>query len=399
MFTYLKKYKFILCLSISVLDSCVSQKPAVTKTCGEVQKTKDSSAVQVLQIPQLSEEDSLKLKIGQMIMIGDDFKEPIATNDSLLKEIADNKVGGIIVFEKNIAAENSFAKLKNNIDTLQSKSKIPLLISIDEEGGKVHRLKEKYGFVKMPSQMYLGKIDNADSTTFYNSQLAKELKDLGINMNYAPLLDMAVNENNPVIYKLWRSYSANADMVSKHAKLSIMAHNNYNIATVIKHFPGHGSSNTDSHLGLTDVSKTWSAEELKPFITLIQDGSAQVVMTAHIVNRQLDPSGLPATLSPKVITKILRDSIGFKGVVVSDDMQMYAISKNYGQKHALELCINAGVDLMLVGNNVIATQVQSATKIHAMITELVKEGKISKKRIDESYKRIINLKKHIGILK
>lgn len=397
MLSKLKKYNASIVFVSCLIVSCTSNRPKSQAKSDSLTPTIAAKAE--IKIPQLSEEDSLDLKIGQMIMIGNDFKAPLLNSDSLLKEISIGKVGGVILFEKNISPTNSASILKANIDSLQAKAKIPLLISIDEEGGKVHRLKEKYGFVKMPSAMYLGKIDNADSTSFYNNQLAAELKSLGINMNYAPLVDVAVNENNPVIFKLWRSYSNDPVQVAKHAKIAIQAHNNYNVATVIKHFPGHGSSNTDSHLGLTDVSKTWSAKELYPFKNLIAEGFAQAVMTAHIINTKLDPSGLPATLSKPIITGLLRDSLGFKGVIVSDDMQMYAISKNYGQVNAIQNCINAGVDVLLVGNNVNPDDKQSASQIHKIIKQLIKEGKVSKVRINESYKRIIALKKKIGIYK
>lgn len=357
-------------------------------------KKKDVTVV----VPQLSEEDSLTLKIGQMILVGIKDAKSLSSKDSIISEIAQNKIGSIILFEKNISNTNSFQNLKTCIDSLQRKARIPLFVSIDEEGGQVHRLKEKYGFVKMPSAAYLGKLDNSDSSAYYYDRLAKQLKDLGINMNFAPSVDMAVNLRNPVIYKMWRSYSNDPDMVTKHAGIAIKAHQKNRVATVIKHFPGHGSSNTDSHLGLTNVTKTWSSQELLPFVNLIKTNTCDAVMTAHIVNCKLDSTCLPATLSKKIITGLLRDSLKFGGVVVSDDMQMYAISKNYGLEKAVTLCINAGVDILLLGNNVVATQQVTASQLNSLIKKLVKEGKISPLRISESYKRILKLKRKIGLL-
>lgn len=390
----------LIVIASAVLFTCKAQKKAAS---GSGSTSPDTILEVIKEVfvpePQLSEDDSLNLKIGQMIMIGVDNAKFVSKKDSILSEIAKNKVGGIILFEKNVNDTNSYQMMKNLVDSLQSKAKVPLFISIDEEGGKVHRLKEKYGFVKMPSAMYLGKIDNIDSTYFYNNQLAKQLYALGINMNYAPSLDMAMNKKNPVIYKLWRSFSDDPAITTKHATAAIKAHQLNNVATVIKHFPGHGSSNTDSHKGLTDVTNTWKPIELQPFASLIASNTCDAVMTAHIVNCQLDKSCLPATLSQKVITGLLRDSLKFKGVVVSDDMQMYAISKNYGQEKAVALCINAGVDILLFGNNLIASQQQSATKLHAMIKAMVLDGCISKERISQSYQRIKTLKTKIGLLK
>lgn len=394
---------------IWVLSTCKSPKKTTTtgpknnkeakkdpKTKKE-QKTKDGEKLKV-EIPALSEEDSLDLKIGQMILVGIKDLKSASKKDSVVSEIAKNKVGSIILFEKNISNTNSYVTLKNCIDSLQRYAKIPLFVSIDEEGGQVHRLKEKYGFVKVPSAMHLGKIDNADSSTFYYERLAAQLHNLGINMNFAPSVDMGVNTKNPVIYKMWRSYSPDPNLVTKHAALCVEAHQKHKVATVLKHFPGHGSSLTDSHLGLTNVTKTWTAKELLPFYNLIRSNTLDAIMTAHIVNCKLDSSCLPATLSKKIITGLLRDSLGYSGLIVSDDMQMYAISKNYGLERAINLCINAGVDILLLGNNVIATQQVSATQLHSIIKKQVKEGKISKARISESYRRIMELKRKVGLV-
>ena len=337
--------------------------------------------------------DSLDIKIGQMIMIGINDRKAVLDSDVLLQEIKDNKAGGIILFEKNIAATNSRNALKEMIQNFQKNASIPLLVTIDEEGGKVHRLKEKYGFVAMPSATYLGKLNNVDSTTFYNNRLAAELKDLGINFNYAPSVDMAINPENVVIVKNERSFSWRPEIVSKHAVLCIKAHHQNGVKTILKHFPGHGSSTADSHLGIVDVSETWDFQELFPYYSVLRSGQCDAIMTAHIINKNWDNSMLPATLSKKVIDGMLRGLLGYKGVVFSDDMQMKAISKEYGLDNALALAINAGVDVVMFGNNVsLKDQPVSATEIHTKIKNLVKAGKISAARINESYTRIMEMK-------
>lgn len=337
--------------------------------------------------------DSLEIKIGQMIMIGIRSRTSVAENDTLLKEIRENKLGGIVLFEKNISPADSKNTLIKLIKDLQTNASIPLFMSIDEEGGLVHRLKEKYGFVGMPSAAYLGKIDNSDSTLYYNRRLAAELAELGFNCNYAPTLDMAVNPENTVIVKRQRSFSENPDIVSKHALLCIQAHHENNVKTILKHFPGHGSSNSDSHAGIVDVTDTWSFKELFPYFNVLSSGKCDAIMTAHIINKRWDNSYLPATLSEKVVNDILRGLLGYKGAVFSDDMQMGAISKNYGFEKAIELAINAGVDVLMFANNVSKDIPQvTATQIHAVIKKLVKKKKISRDRIDESYLRIMQLK-------
>ena len=337
--------------------------------------------------------DSLDIKIGQMIMVGIGDRKVIEAKDPLIKELKDSKIGGIVIFEKNISATDSRNKMVALTDSLQRNSKIPLLITIDEEGGKVHRLKEKYGFVSMPSAAYLGKLDNPDSTLFYNRRLAGELNELGINFNYAPCLDLAVNPENNVIVKRERSFSSQPEMVSKHAALCIKAHHEQNVKTILKHFPGHGSSSGDSHVGIVDVTNTWSFKELLPYSNILQSGNYDAIMTAHIINKNWDTTMLPATLSEKVMTGILRRLLGYKGAIFSDDMQMHAISKNYGFEKAIELAVNAGVDVLLFGNNVDPKDKPiTATEIHAILKKLVKENKISKQRIDLAYSRIIALK-------
>lgn len=337
--------------------------------------------------------DSLDIKIGQMIMIGIKNRTFVSPGDTLLEEIRSGKVGGVVLFEKNISPTDSKKTMQKLNSELQKHAAIPLFISIDEEGGKVHRMKEKYGFPSMPSAAYLGNTNNADSTLWYNRRLSKTLKEAGINLNYAPSVDLAVNPDNNVIVKRERSFSGDHATVSKHASLCVRAHHENQVKTVLKHFPGHGSSTADSHLGIVDVTDSWRFRELLPFYDIIDSGVADAVMTAHIINRNWDTTMLPATLSERVITGMLRNLMGFKGVVFSDDMQMHAISKNYGFEKALELAVNAGVDVLMFANNVSKTEPYvSASQMHAAIKYLVQQGRIPQSRIDESYRRIMALK-------
>lgn len=352
---------------------------------------KDEKAVQK-NLSVINSEDSLNIKIGQMIMIGLNNRTSLTATDSLRTEIGSYKIGGIILFEKNINKVKPKENLKLLISDLQKASPIPLLMSIDEEGGKVHRLKEKYGFVKMPSQGYLGALANTDSTVFYNRQLAMQLYDLGINLNYAPCLDLALNPSNPIIAKVGRSYSADPEIASIHAMAAIRSQHEYEVKTIIKHFPGHGSSSSDSHLGIVDVTNQWNIIELLPYKNIIRSGEADAIMTAHIINCHLDSACLPGTLSKAVITGMLRNLLDFNGTVFSDDMQMYAISKNYGLENAIKLSINAGVDVLVFGNNVNEADRIKAGTIHEIIKKMVLSGEIPQYRINESYERIKALK-------
>ncbi|MDB5272928.1 MAG: nagZ [Chitinophagaceae bacterium] len=382
---------------IGILFSCKSTKPvASSNVAGEKKKEekkedkKDNASVNK-QIS-ISRTYNLEYKIGQMIMMGINDRKTLEETDALREEVSSGKTGGIIYFEKNINPTDSKEMLKKLSMDLQALSKIPLFISIDEEGGKVHRLKDKYGFVKMPSAAYLGTLNNLDSTRIYNEQLAAVMSEVGINLNFAPDVDLALNPENPVIAKVGRSYGADPALVSTHALATIKAHHVYNVATVIKHFPGHGSSTTDSHYGITDITKQWQFVELLPYKNIIQSGSCDAVMTAHIINCRLDTTCLPATLSKVVMTDILRGILGFDGVIFSDDMQMHAISKNYGLENAIKLSILAGVDVLVFGNNVNQSYRTTATEVHAILMKLVTSGEISEDRINESFVRVLRLK-------
>lgn len=316
-------------------------------------------------------------------------------DDKVLEEIRQGKVGSIIIFEKNIPAKNSFAELKKITWTYQHAAPIPLFISIDQEGGKVNRLKEKYGFPRSVSAAQLGNF-TLDSVQFYAETTAATLAGLGINVNFAPVVDLAVEPTNPAIVKPERAYSAQADSVTLFAREVIRQHRKLGVISVLKHFPGHGSSKNDTHLGIADVTNTWSARELDPYKTLIDSGEVDAIMTAHIVNKKLDPKGNPGTLSKLVIDSLLRKRFHYSGVIFSDDMQMHAITKHYGLEEAIKLAINAGVDILTFSNNISGSQERTVDKVHEIIKKFVTNGTISRERIDQSFKRIMSLKQQLN---
>lgn len=342
--------------------------------------------------------DSLDMMIGQMIMVGLTNFYDRSDRELLLKSIAKGEIGGIILFEKDLMPVNTKQELAKLIITVQKPASIPLFLGIDEEGGKVTRLKPKYGFPKTVSAAYLGQLDNLDSTDFYARVTAQNLSLFGFNVNYAPTVDLNVNPNNPVIGKVDRSYSASPHQVARHAARVIDRHTEMGVITVLKHFPGHGSSTRDTHLGVTDVSGTWQFEEIYPYKFLLDSGKVPAVMTAHIINRTLEEQMLPATLSPKIITGILRQHLGFNGVVFSDDMHMGAISKNYGFEESVVRAIQAGVDVLMFSNNIFADELTDANSLHAIIKRNVQIGAIPESRIRESFDRIINLKTKYGLM-
>ena len=335
--------------------------------------------------------DSLDIKIGQMIMLGYNGSA-FNRNDPVVNEIKNGRVGGIVFFEKNVSDINAKESLTNLINGLQANSTIPLFISIDQEGGIVNRLKPKYGFPRSVTAEYLGKIDNLDSTKYYARSMAKTLSEMGINLNFAPVLDLNINPQNPIIAAHGRSFSKDPAVATKHARIIIDELRNKKVIAVGKHFPGHGSSLTDTHKGNADVTRTWVKDEIEPYKQLIREDKLEAVMVAHIVNAKLDPAMLPGTLSGLMVNGLLRDSLSFEGVAFSDDMRMKAITKYYSYEEAIELGVSSGLDVLAYTFNT-NTDERTIDFIHKLIRQLVEEGTISEERIDQSYQRIMKLKK------
>jgi len=341
-----------------------------------------------------AQRDSLDIKIGQMILVGVRSSQ---IDTAVLDEVRAGKVGSIIYFENNVPkSPSAFTALKKMSWTYQKAASIPLFISIDEEGGRVNRLKEKYGFTKTISAENVGKSKSLDSLRFYSEATAATLAGLGINVNFAPSVDLASNPLNPVIAKLGRSFSAKEDSVTLLAKEVVKQHRRFGIITSLKHFPGHGSSKADTHLGLTDVTNTWEARELKPYQSLIDSGYVDAIMSAHIVNKKIDRKGLPGTLSKSVLDSLLRKKMHYQGVVFSDAMEMKAIASNFGLEEAIKLGINAGIDILCFAHNVPGMDERTGDGVHALIKKFVASGEIPKARIDESFRRIMKLKKKLG---
>ncbi|MGB8644349.1 MAG: glycoside hydrolase family 3 protein [Anaerolineae bacterium] len=345
----------------------------------------------------LTPDAPLAVKIGQMILVG--FRGLTLTEDNpIVRDLRERHIGAVVLFDYDVPSNSpvrniqSPAQLKALTAALQANATIPLLISVDQEGGQVVRLKEKFGFPPTVSEQYLGAHNDPALTQQNAESMARSLAEAGVNLNLAPVVDLNTNPDNPVIGKLERSFSADPDVVARHALAEIEAHHQYGVLTTLKHFPGHGSSHSDSHRGFVDVTNTWSAVELEPYKRIIAAGECDAIMTAHIFNSKLDPQ-MPATLSQPIITGILRNELHYDGVVISDDMQMGAISLYYGLETAVLSAIEAGVDMLSIANNLpFFFDPDIAGRVIGIITQQVKDGKLDEARIDQSYQRIRRLK-------
>lgn len=348
--------------------------------------------------PVTDETIPLDEKIGELLMVG--FKGfAIEDTSHIKRDIQDYYLGGVILFDYDVPTSTperniqSFEQVLNLNSELQELSDKQLLIAIDQEGGRVARLKPARGFQPHVSAQYLGQIDNSDSTRSYASSMSEQLNKLGFNINFAPVVDLNTNPQNPVIGAIQRSFGAEPDLVTKHASIFLDEFEKNGIIGVLKHFPGHGSAWNDSHVGMADVTDTWEDSELKPYQNLIESDRNFAIMTAHVFNENLDTE-FPATLSRTVQTDLLRDQLGYEGVLFSDDMQMEAIRSFYGLEMAIIQAINAGVDILVFGNNSVYDP-EIVPKAVEIIQKSIESGEIPEDRIHESYERVQALKEKL----
>lgn len=351
--------------------------------------------------PSSQAEPSLEDKIGQMLLIG--FRGTDAPPGSpIIRTLETLNVGGVVLFDYDVPSASyprnieSAGQLRRLIGDLQSQAPTPLLVAVDAEGGRINRLKPKYGFTEIPSAQALGKGEPSAARPHY-VRLARQLRDLGINLNLAPVVDLNINPHNPVIGSLERSFSDDPGAVTALASVFIKAHHESGILTCLKHFPGHGSSREDSHLGLVDVTETFQESEIAPYRSLIRSSLVDAVMTAHVMHRGIDPE-FPATLSQSFLLDTLRKELGFSGVIISDDMQMGAISRNFGFAEGLILAVRAGCDILALANNGQTYVPDVAIKAHRILVEAVRSGKIPRSAIEKSYERISRLKSKYGLI-
>ncbi|GGJ82179.1 hypothetical protein GCM10007063_00800 [Lentibacillus kapialis] len=324
---------------------------------------------------------SLDKKIGQMIFSGVDGTEMTAETRHIIQKY---HVGGIILYGDNIAGTTQTVNFLNEMKAVNADNPYPLLLGVDEEGGSVTRMPD--GVKSLPTSRSIGNLNDPDVSFNVGTILGEQMQALGFNLDFAPVLDVNSNPDNPVIGD--RSFGDNPDIVTRLGIQTMKGLQNEEVISVMKHFPGHGDTGKDSHLKLPKVDKSYeelSKLELVPFKKAISE-SADVSMVAHILLPKIDEN-YPASMSKEVITGILRKDYNFDGVVISDDLTMGAITDHYNVADAAVQTVKAGGDLLLVGHNpdLIAT-------VFDKLKTAVEDGEISESRIDESIERITHLK-------
>lgn len=347
------------------------------------------SFLSLILLTNFAQPQSLRDKIGQMLIVG--FYNNGDFMDTLWVDITQRNLGGVILLGYNITSPSQIQNLNAQ---LQQAAATPLFIATDQEGGYVARLKASNGFANTYSAYTLGTIFNSeDSTRATASLMAGWLYNSGININFAPVVDVNVNPSSPAIGYYERSFSNHPITVFNHASWFMDEFQQKNIVTTLKHFPGHGSAEEDSHLGFTDITNTWADSELVPYRQLIGQGYSDLIMIGHLYNANID-SMYPASLSYNTITGLLKDSLGFTGTVITDELLMGAIVNNYAFDEAIELTINAGTDILLYRTNE-RNNLSLVREVIDIVEQKVNSGLISMNRIDNAYNKIQTLKQRI----
>lgn len=326
---------------------------------------------------------TLEQKIGQMFVVGFTTDDPTSEPDKGMTDMIKNKhVGGVILFNHNMKTKNQVRKLNNRMQSLAMEaSSLPLFVAIDQEGGDVVRMQDQY--TKIPSQQTLGKTATKEKVEEIATNTATELKDTGFNVNFAPVLDMSDTDS--------RSFGTDPKKTYEYSKAVIDGFSKQQVTGALKHFPGHGRSNIDPHFETSSVD-TNQEELLKsdiyPFKQMIDqvDNNAYMVMVTHIKYPSYDKE-MPASLSSAIIQDLLRDKLGYEGIIATDDLEMDAVRKYYSFKDMGVKSVEAGADLLLVCHDY-----NSQVETYNGLLQAVKDGKVSENRIDESVTRIIKHK-------
>ncbi|HEY0700980.1 MAG TPA: glycoside hydrolase family 3 N-terminal domain-containing protein [Micromonospora sp.] len=337
-----------------------------------------------------TDEAALRRKIASLLVVGF-HGERVGDGDWIVKAVRAG-LGGVILFDRdletgqirNIRSPEQVTALVKSLRNASPRGR--LIVSVDQEGGRTSRLKPDNGFPATRSEAEVGAENSPPATRDWARGLVASLTRIGATLNYAPVVDLNVNPESPAIGKLGRSFSADPTVVVANATEEIQAHRAAGVKTVLKHFPGSGSATGNTDFEVVDVSSTWQDRELEPFQRLIRAGLADSVMVAHVLNRRLDPDR-PASLSPAVVTDLLRGRLGWQGPVVSDDMQAVAITRRYGASEAVGLALLAGVDLLVFANQQVYDP-KVVDQTLDTVVGLVRAGRISEERIDRSVARV-----------
>lgn len=334
---------------------------------------------------------------GQMIIVGFAGDSP---DDASVKAIADEigagTLGGVMYLKPNVKSLSAVKAM--NAEFRAASPDLPPFITLDQEGGAVERLTSDVGFTEMPNAETIAASDTPAQAEAAYAKMASGIASLGFTVNFGPVADLNINPKNQIIAKYGRSFGKSAATVAAYDEAFVEAHHAAGLLTALKHFPGHGSSTADSHEGFVDISKTWKPVELDPYKTLFSNGYDDFVMVGHLYhsgNGDEDGLKLPASLSSNWIDGVLRGQLKFAGVVISDDLEMGAIRKQFDLHDTVVRAVNAGVDVLLFSNTA-AYSPGLADKVRGILVAEAKADPAFEAKIEASYKRIVAMKARIG---
>lgn len=329
----------------------------------------------------------LDARLGELVLVGFTGTEA-AENAELERLLCRARVGGVILFARNIVDAGQLARLTA---AMRARARAcageRLLVAVDAEGGQVMRLGPSAGYSATLSHGELGEGNDLVLTELEARRIGQRLREAGIDWNLAPVVDVGYNPANPVIVGTGRSFGANPARVTAHARAYLAGMRQAGVLTALKHFPGHGSSYADSHHGFVDVTDTANQDvELLPYRLLIAERLVDSVMTAHVFNAWLDDRR-PATLSRETIGGLLRRELGFDGLVVSDDLRMGAIDRHYGLRRAAVLALDAGVDVLLIANDRLTDGSSATDVVLRAVHRALAVGRLDPERVAEALRR------------
>jgi beta-N-acetylhexosaminidase len=338
---------------------------------------------------------SLAEKAGQMVVVG--FEGTSATSSGVVavtEQLAEGAIGGVMFLKKNVSSLAGVAAL--NASFHAASPDIKPFITLDQEGGAVERLTKDVGFKEIPNAARIAASNTPDAAELIYAEMAQGIADVGFSVNFGPVADLNSNPNNQIIAKFGRAFSADPALVAAYDEAFIRAHHAAGVVTVLKHFPGHGSSTADSHEGYVDITKTWSDAELEPYRIMQGDGLMDMVMVGHLYHADYADEGdkTPSSLSRQWIDGVLRTDIGFDGVVITDDLEMGAIRDHYSFEQTIIKAVRAGVDVLLFSNTA-QYRPELGIEIRDILVSEAESDPEFAKRIDQSYERILALKSRI----
>ncbi|MBY3150813.1 glycoside hydrolase family 3 protein [Rhizobium laguerreae] len=339
-------------------------------------------------------DDLLRRMIGQMVLVG--FvgnRQRDGGFQTVARQAGKGRLAGVLYLGRNIRTLDGVKAMNEALQA--AAAGLPLLVAVDQEGGRIERLTKAVGFNEMPSAASVAQSMTPKEAQATYKLMAIQLAGLGFNLNLGPVVDLNTNPNNPIIGRLGRSFSADGEKTTEYGRAFVEGHRQAGVLTALKHFPGHGSSVGDTHNEVVDVSETWKESELVPYEELIDSGDADMVMSAHVINRNIPGAErTPASMSPATLVGLLRKKLRFKGVIISDDLQMEAIAGTMGFDDTVLHAVMAGNDILVFANDK-HPDPTIPDRVSDLLVVEARENPALMMRIQESYGRVVRLKSKI----